>query len=88
MEDDGQVDNQQEGGESGSKKVEGRDPQTVRLKREYEAEVEAKVASDYQHIVWAYGIIWALFVGYGVILWRRAVAQKADLEALAAKTKR
>ena len=71
--------------EPGTKKVEGRDPQTVRLKREYEAEVEKKVSSDYQHIVWAYGIIWALFAIYGVILWRRAVSQKADLAALQAK---
>jgi hypothetical protein len=67
------------------KKVEGRDPQTVRLKREYEAEVENKVASDYSHIVWAYGIIWALFAVYGVLLWRRASAQKADLDNLRAK---
>jgi hypothetical protein len=72
-------------GDGTTKKVEGRDPATVRLKREYEAEVEAKVASDYQHIVWAYGVIWALFVGYGMLLWRRASAQKADLERLAAK---
>ena len=71
--------------EAGTKKVEGRDPTTVRLKREYEAEVEQKVASDYSHIVWAYGIIWALFAGYGVLLWRRASAQKADLENLRAK---
>ena len=62
--------------------VEGRDPQTVRLKRAYETEVENKVASDYSHIVWAYGIIWALFAIYGVMLWRRAGAQQADLEAL------
>ena len=68
-----------------TKKVEGRDPQTVRLKREYEAEVENKVASDYSHIIWAYGIIWALFAIYGAILWRRASAQRADLEALTAK---
>jgi hypothetical protein len=68
-----------------TKKVEGRDPTTVRLKREYEAEVENKVASDYNHIVWAYGIIWALFAGYGVLLWRRSSAQKADLDNLRAK---
>jgi hypothetical protein len=68
-----------------TKKVEGRDPTTVRLKREYEAEVENKVASDYSHIVWAYGIIWALFAVYGVLLWRRASAQKADLDNLRAK---
>lgn len=69
----------------GTKKVEGRDPKTVRLKRAYEAEVENKVASDYSHIVWAYGIIWAIFAIYGVLLWRRASAQKADVEALQAK---
>ena len=62
--------------------TEGRDPETVRLKRAYESEVEAKVASDHQHIVWAYGVIWVLFVGYGMLLWRRANAQRADLERL------
>ena len=71
--------------EPGIKKVEGRDPATVRLKRAYEAEVENKVASDYSHIVWAYGIIWALFAIYGALLWRRASAQKADVDALRAK---
>ena len=71
--------------EQGTQRVEGRDPQTVRLKREYEAEVENKVASDYNHIVWAYGVIWSLFAIYGVMLWRRAVAQQADLAALRAK---
>ena len=79
------VDNQLQSPEQGPTRVEGRDPQTVRLKREYEAEVENKVASDYSHIVWAYGIIWALFAIYGVILWRRSVAQRDDLEALQAK---
>lgn len=71
--------------EQGSTRVEGRDPKTVRLKRKYEAEVENKVASDYSHIVWAYGIIWTLFAIYGVLLWRRAAAQKADVDALNAK---
>ena len=71
-----------EQGTEGTRKVEGRDPQTTRLKREYEAEVERKVASDYSHIVWAYGIIWALFAIYGLILWRRGSAQRADLERL------
>lgn len=71
--------------EPGTVKVEGRDPQTVRLKREYEAQVENKVASDYSHIIWAYGIIWALFAIYGAILWRRSVAQRDDLDALNAK---
>ena len=66
----------------GTRKVEGRDPQTVRLKRAYGAEVENKVATDYSHVVWAYGIIWAIFAVYGALLWRRASAQRADLEAL------
>jgi hypothetical protein len=77
--------NQQPPAETTTKKVEGRDPETVRLKRAYESEVEAKVASDYQHIVWAYGVIWVLFVGYGMLLWRRASAQRADLARLLAK---
>jgi hypothetical protein len=74
--------------EAGPQRVEGRDPQTVRLKREYEAEVEKKVASDNSHIVWAYGVIWALFAIYGALLWRRSVAQRADLQALQAKLKK
>ena len=84
---DGQADTASEAATEapGTKKVEGRDPATVRLKRAYEAEVENKVASDYSHIVWAYGIIWALFAIYGAILWRRASAQKADVDALRAK---
>ena len=65
--------------------VSGLDPATVKLKRVYEAQVEAKVASDYQHIVWAYGIIWALFAAYGWVLWRRARAQLRDSMALAAR---
>jgi hypothetical protein len=66
--------------------VEGRDAATVALKRVYEAEVEHKVASDYEHIVWAYGVIWALFCGYGVLLWRRSRRQALDLEALRRRT--
>lgn len=76
------ADGSTEQGEQGTKKVEGRDPETVRLKRAYEAEVEAKVTSDHQHIVWAYAVIWVLFVGYAMTLWRRAAAQRADLERL------
>jgi hypothetical protein len=74
--------------EQGPARVEGLDPGTVRLKRQYEAEVESKVASDYSHIVWAYGIIWALFAIYGAILWRRSAAQRADVEALEAKLRK
>jgi hypothetical protein len=62
--------------------VEGLDAETVALKREYEAEVEHKVASDYEHIVWAYGVIWALFAVYGFLLWRRSLRISADVEAL------
>ncbi len=62
--------------------VEGRDPTTTKLKREYEAEVEHKVASDYQHIVLAYGVIWSLFAIYGILLWRRSVRLGRDLDAL------
>jgi hypothetical protein len=62
--------------------VEGRDSATTKLKREYEAEVEHKVASDYQHIVLAYGIIWSLFAIYGILLWRRSVRLGRDLDAL------
>ena len=62
--------------------VEGLDAKTVQLKRQYEAQVEHKVASDYEHIVWAYGIIWALFVGYALLLWRRSLRISADVEAL------
>jgi hypothetical protein len=83
IEDDTTADGDTGEAEAGAtQKVEGRDPKTVRLKREYEAEVENKVASDYSHIVWAYGVIWALFAIYGVLLWRRSAAQRADLEAL------
>lgn len=65
--------------------VEGRDAQTTALKRQYEAEVEHKVASDYQHIVLAYGVIWSLFVLYGVWLWMRSVKIQKDAEALKAR---
>jgi hypothetical protein len=62
--------------------VQGRDPATAKLKREYEAEVEHKVASDYAHIVLAYGVIWSLFVVDGIWLWRRCVRVSRDLQAL------
>ncbi|MCA9715461.1 MAG: hypothetical protein KC468_12355 [Myxococcales bacterium] len=47
-----------------------------------EQQVSAKVASDYTHIVWAYGILWSLFVAYGVFLWFRSARLKADLAEL------
>ncbi len=49
-----------------------------------------KTARDYQHVVWAYGVLWALFAAYGVFLWRRSARLRADLDdlqrALAART--
>jgi hypothetical protein len=62
--------------------VTGLDQGTVQCVRACEAEAAAKTASDYEHVVWAYGVLWALFAGYGVLLWRRAVAQRQDLAEL------
>ncbi|MFZ6180656.1 hypothetical protein [Nannocystis pusilla] len=47
-----------------------------------EDKAAAKTASDYQHIVWAYGILWALFAAYGLFLWRRSARLRADVDAL------
>ena len=68
--------------EDGYEAVTGLDKETVALKRSYEAEVEAKVASDYSHIVWAYGILWSLFCGFAVALLVRGARQQRDLRAL------
>jgi hypothetical protein len=62
--------------------VTGKDAQTVKCVRACEAEASAKTASDYEHVVWAYGVIWALFCGFGVLLWTRSKRQQADLEEL------
>ncbi len=62
--------------------VEGLDQQTVQCVRACESEAAAKTASDYEHIVWAYGVIWSLFVIYGVFLWRRASRQSNEIEDL------
>lgn len=63
--------------------VEGLDPEHVECVRACEAEAAAKTASDYAHVVWAYGVIWALFAIYGLILWRRATHQRAEIADLA-----
>ncbi len=47
-----------------------------------EQQVSDKVISDYTHIVWAYGVLWSLFVAYGIFLWFRSARLKADLEDL------
>ncbi|MBK6918881.1 MAG: hypothetical protein IPH07_15925 [Deltaproteobacteria bacterium] len=68
--------------DDGYEPVSGLDQQTVQCVRACEAQAAAKTASDYEHVVWAYGVIWALFAGFGVLLWRRAQAQRADLAEL------
>jgi len=62
--------------------VEGLDVETVQCVRACEAVAAEKTASDYSHVVWAYGVIWSLFAAYGVLLWRRAQRQRDDLAEL------
>ena len=62
--------------------VAGRDRETIECQRACEAVAADKTASDYSHIVWAYGVIWALFCGYGLLLWRRSQRLGDDVEAL------
>ncbi|MCA9688944.1 MAG: hypothetical protein KC636_05000 [Myxococcales bacterium] len=47
-----------------------------------EEAVAHKVARDYEHIVWAYGVLWGLFALYGVYLWRRGARLRADVDEL------
>ena len=63
-------------------KVTGLDRATLEGQRMAEAVAAEKTASDYSHIVWAYGVIWALFCVYGIILWRRSQRLAADVEAV------
>ncbi len=69
----------------GYEPVEGLDAKSVELERQIEAKAAAKTASDYQHIVWAYGVIWSLFAIYGLHLWRRAVRIRDDVDRLTKK---
>lgn len=62
--------------------VTGRDQETVACVRACEAEAAAKTASDYAHVVWAYGVIWSLFAMYGILLWRRATRQRVEIADL------
>lgn len=50
--------------------------------RELEGAAAAKTARDYQHVVLAYGVLWALFAGYGIFLWRRSARLRADMSDL------
>lgn len=49
---------------------------------ELEGIASAKSARDYQHVVLAYGVLWALFAGYGIFLWRRSARLRADMSDL------
>jgi hypothetical protein len=68
--------------EDGYEPVTGLDQETVQCVRACESVAAAKTASDYEHVVWAYGVIWALFAGYGFFLWQRATAQRQDIAEL------
>ncbi len=50
--------------------------------RELEGAASAKSARDYQHVILAYGVLWALFAGYGIFLWRRSARLRADMNDL------
>ncbi len=50
--------------------------------RELEGVASAKSARDYQHVILAYGVLWALFAGYGIFLWRRSARLRADMSDL------
>jgi hypothetical protein len=65
--------------------VEGLDRTAIECQRSFEAVAAKKTASDYAHIVWAYGVIWSLFAIYGVMLWRRGQRLRADVQALHAR---
>ncbi|MCA9706019.1 MAG: hypothetical protein KDK70_09250 [Myxococcales bacterium] len=62
--------------------VEGLTRADIECQRAHEAAAAKKTASDYQHIVWAYGVIWSLFAIYGVMLWRRGQRLSADVRTL------
>ncbi len=72
-------------GEEEFEPVQGRDAATVELTAELEAQVAAKTASDYSHVIWAYGLLWAIFAAYGLVLWRGVQAQSRDAAELAAR---
>ena len=54
----------------------------VECVRAHEVTAENKVARDYQHIIWAYGVLWALFAAYGIFLWRRSARLRGDMDDL------
>lgn len=62
--------------------VVGRSREETETLRMLEGQAAEKTARDYQHIVWAYGVLWALFAAYGLFLWRRSARLRADMESL------
>lgn len=76
------VGQQPAGPAEGYEKVENLDRGFKGCVRACEAEAAAKTASDYQHVVLAYGILWALFAIYGAILWARANRQRVEVQDL------
>lgn len=75
----------QDGGGDEYEAVEGIDRASIECQRSYEAVAARKTASDYEHIVWAYGVLWSLFAIYGVMLWRRGQRLQGDVESLRAR---
>jgi len=65
--------------------VEGLSRGDIECQRAHEAIAAKKTASDYQHIVWAYGVLWSLFAIYGVMLLRRGQRLRADVDSLRAR---
>lgn len=65
--------------------VEGLDRAAIECQRSFEAVAARKTASDYSHIVWAYGVLWSLFAIYGVMLWRRGQRLRNDVQTLRAR---
>jgi hypothetical protein len=63
----------------------GLDRASIECVRAYESVAAKKTASDYAHIVWAYGVLWSLFAVYGVMLWRRSQRLRGDVQALRAR---
>lgn len=62
--------------------VAGRSLEEVEKVRQLESIASQKTARDYEHIVWAYGVLWSLFAAYGIYLWRRGARLRADVESL------
>ncbi|MCX4239843.1 hypothetical protein [Paraliomyxa miuraensis] len=74
-----------DGGGDEYEAVEGIDRETIECQRSCEAVAARKTASDYEHIVWAYGVLWSLFAIYGLMLWRRGQRLQGDVASLQAK---